>query len=251
MFATARQSKDLEALEQAGLTPIRLELCDPVSVRNAVAEVLQATGGELGALFNNAGYRQTGAVEDLPREALREQFECNLFGAHDLTCRVLRVMRRQGYGRVVQNSSVLGLVALPYRGAYNASKFAVEGLTDTLRQELYGSGIHVSLIEPGPIRSRFRQNAEFWYRKYIDPEQSAHREAYVGIERHLTRQGDVAPFTLPPEAVLEKLIHALEAKRPRERYYVTAPTYLLGTLRRVLSSGGMDRVLRRISRRER
>jgi short-subunit dehydrogenase len=178
---------------------------------------------------------------------LRAQLETNVLGWHDLTCRVIPVMRRQGYGRIVQNSSVLGLVTLAYRGAYVASKFALEGLTDTLRLELEGSGIQVSLIEPGPVESRFRPNGHAKFRENIDLEHSVHRDRYRAAEERLLKEGPAQPFTLPPEAVLKKLIHALESPRPKPRYYVTVPTYLLGYLRRILSSRGLDRVLRRVS----
>jgi short-subunit dehydrogenase len=159
-------------------------------------------------------------------------------------------MRRAGEGRIIQNSSVLGLVALPFRGAYNCSKYALEGLTDTLRLELKGSGVHVSLVEPGPIESRFRANAHAAFLKNIDRENSFFREKYAAAERRLVKEGPAAPFTLPPEAVLKKVIHALESPRPRARYYVTVPTYLFGTLRRLLPTSWLDRVLLAVSRRE-
>jgi NAD(P)-dependent dehydrogenase (short-subunit alcohol dehydrogenase family) len=155
-------------------------------------------------------------------------------------------MRRQGHGRIIQNSSVLGFVALRFRGAYNASKFALEGLTDTLRLELAGTGIHVSLIEPGPITSRFRENAFKAYQRNINPDSSVHRDKYRRMEERLTKQGPAVPFTLPPEAVLKKVIHALESRRPRARYYVTFPTYLFGFLKRVLSARLLDRVLNKV-----
>lgn len=250
VLATARRAADLERLAAAGLTPIELELASPDSVDAAAERVLDLTGGRLDALFNNAGYGQPGAVEDLPRQALQHQFEVNVFGPAQLTNRLLPAMRRQGHGRIVVNSSVLGLVALPMRGAYNASKFALEGLCDTLRLELYGSGIHVSLIEPGPIVSRFRANAHRHFLAHIDRESSPHAAVYAAMEARLTRPGPVAPFTLPAEAVVRHLRHALNSPRPRPRYYVTLPTYLLGTLRRLLGSRTLDRVLRRISRGE-
>jgi NAD(P)-dependent dehydrogenase (short-subunit alcohol dehydrogenase family) len=247
VIASARGKADVRRLASEGLEAVRLDLDDPRSIAAAVDETLERTGGRLDALFNNGAYGQPGAVEDLTRDVLRAQLETNLLGSHDLTCRVIPIMRRQGYGRIVNNSSVLGLVTLPFRGAYVASKFALEGLTDTLRMELSGSGIAVSLIEPGPILSRFRANAYERWRQNIDVEASVHRETYRAMETRLVKEGPAAPFTLPPEAVLHKLIHALESPRPRPRYYVTFPTYLLGGLRRVLSSRGMDRVLQRIS----
>jgi len=246
VFATARKTADVERLQSEGLESLPLDLDDTASITTAVEEVLLRTGGRLDALFNNGAWGQPGAVEDLSRAVLRAQFETNLFGWHELTRLVLPVMRRQGHGRIIQNSSVLGFVALRYRGAYNASKYALEGLTDTLRLELRGSGIHVSLIEPGPVTSRFRQNAYAAYRRNIDPESSVHRAHYRRMEQRLTKAGPVVPFTLPPEAVLKKVIHALESKRPRARYAVTFPTHLFAFLKRVLPQRTLDRILYRI-----
>lgn len=250
VFAGARRAEDVDALKAAGLEAVQLDLRDPGSIETAVDEVLHRTGDRLYALFNNGGYGQHGAVEDLTRDVLRAQFETNFFGWHETTCRVLPVMRRQGQGRIVQNSSILGLVALRYRGAYVASKFALEGLSDVLRMELAGSGIHVSLIEPGPISSRFRENAHAAFCNNIARERSAHREAYRQVEARLAWRGPEPPMTLPPEAVLKKVIHALESPRPKPRYYVTTPTHVLATLRRVLPVRALDRVLLAASRRE-
>jgi NAD(P)-dependent dehydrogenase (short-subunit alcohol dehydrogenase family) len=247
VFATARKAEDVARLAAEGFESLRLDLDDTAAIHAAVDAVLDATGGTLDALFNNAAYGQPGAVEDLSRAALRALFETNLFGTLELTNRVIPVMRAQGHGRIINNSSLLGLVALPYRGAYNASKFALEGLTDTLRLELAGSGIHVVLIEPGPIASRFRANARAAFHRHIDPAGSAHRARYAGMERRLAKPGPAAPFTLPPEAVLEKLIAALESPRPRIRYYVTVPTRLFAWLRRLLPYRLLDRVLLRVS----
>lgn len=251
VFATARKPEDVERLRGEGLEALQLDLVQTASITRALDEVLERTGGTLDALFNNGAYGQPGAVEDLTREVLREQLETNLLGWLDLTNRVIPVMRRQGYGRIINNSSVLGLIALPFRGAYNTSKFALEGMTDTLRLELHGSGIEVSLIEPGPIVSRFRENAYSAFLRNIDRPHSAYHEQYRGAEQRLARpdKGD-DPFSLGPEAVLKRVIHALEARRPKARYYVTFPTWLFGTLRRVLPSRALDRVLLRISKGE-
>jgi NAD(P)-dependent dehydrogenase (short-subunit alcohol dehydrogenase family) len=248
VIASARKAADVARLADEGLTAVQLDLDDPASIAAGLDTALGHTGGRLDALFNNGAYGQAGAVEDLRREVLRAQFETNLFGWHDLTCRVIPLLRAQGHGRIVQNSSVLGLIALPYRGAYVATKFALEGLTDTLRLELAGTGIHVSLIEPGPILSRFRENGYAAYLRTIDAEHSPHRASYARMEARLKQAGAVQPFTLPPEAVLKKLIHALESPRPRPRYYVTFPTHLMGTLRRMLGTRALDWTLKRISR---
>jgi len=246
VFATARRKADVEKLNEEGLESLRLDLDDSDSINRAVDEVLQRTGGTLYALFNNGAYGQAGAVEDLRRDVLRRQFETNLFGWHELTNRVLPVMRQQGSGRIIQNSSILGLIALPFRGAYNASKYALEGLSDTLRLELRGTDIHVSLIEPGPITSRFRANSFTAYQQNIDRDNSPFRDHYLAMEQRLTKKGPAVPFTLPPEAVLKRVIHALESRRPKPRYYVTFPTYLFGTLKRLLSTRLMDKLLSKI-----
>lgn len=247
VFATARKAADVARLQDMGLTSYRLDLDDSSSIQGAVAAVLQETGGTLYALFNNGAYGQAGAVEDLRREVLRTQFETNVFGWLELTNTILPVMRAQGYGRIILNSSVLGLVAMPYRGAYNATKFAIEGLTDTLRLELTQSSshIHVSLIEPGPIVSKFRQNALLALQRNIDIEHSVHRDLYQRVIQRLNKPGPAAPFTEPPEAVLKRVLHALESPRPKTRYYVTIPTYLFAFLRCVLPQRMLDNLLRR------
>ena len=246
VFATVRQEQDAVALTAAGLESLVLDLRDSASMRAAMEEILQRTGGRLYALINNGAYGQPGAVEDLSRAALREQFETNVFGTQELTNLVLPVMRRHNEGRIVQISSLLGIVCLAYRGAYNASKFALEALSDTLRLELRGTNIHVALIEPGPITSRFRANAFAAYQRNIDKTQSAHRDYYERVEQRLSGEKPL-PFTLPPEAVLDKVIHALEAKRPRLRYPVTFPSHLFTWLRRLLTGRALDRLLARVS----
>ena len=243
VFATARKPEDVARLQADGLESLQLDLSSSSSIAAAADEVLARTGGKLYALFNNGAYGQPGAVEDLSRALLRELFETNLFGRHELTNRGLPVRRRQGHGRIIHNSSVLGFVALPFRGAYVASKYALEGLTDTLRLELRDTDIHVVLVQPGPIISRFRANAYAAFKRNIDSETSAYRDSYRVMERRLTTEGPVVPFTLPPEAVLRKVTHALESNKPRARYYVTFPTYLFATLKRLLPQKILDRIL--------
>ncbi len=246
VFATARQQADIDELEGLGITTLYLDYRDSKSIHTAFNRVMEATGGRLYALFNNGAYGQPGAVEDLTRETLHSQFETNLFGWHELTRLAIPVMRLHNEGRIIHNSSVLGFAAISYRGAYNASKYALEGLADTQRLELRGSNIHISLIEPGPIRSRFRANAYQKFIENIDVEKSVHQETYEKMIARLKKEGDAAPFTLPPEAVLKKVVHALESKRPKIRYYVTFPTYLFGALKRILSNRQMDWLLAKI-----
>ncbi|MBV5309013.1 MAG: SDR family oxidoreductase [Chromatium okenii] len=248
VIASARRAESVAQLQREGFTAIALDLDDSASIRAGVAETLALTGGRLDALFNNGAYGQPGAVEDVRREVLRAQLETNLLGTHELTCLVIPFMRQQGFGRIVHNSSVLGFMPLAYRGAYVASKYALEGLTDTLRLELRGSGISVSLIEPGPILSQFRANAHRAFLANIDREHSVHRAAYERAEARLTKPGPAQPFTLPPEAVLQKLIHALESPRPRSRYAVTVPTHLFAVLKRLLPTSALDWVVTWVSR---
>ncbi len=247
VFATARKAEDVGLLEQQGFEALQLDLERKESIKNALSRVLELTDGRLYALFNNGAYGQPGAVEDLPTEILREQFETNLFGWHELTRQVIPLMRRQGFGRIIQNSSILGFVSLPFRGAYNASKHALEGLTDTMRLELYNSGIYISLIEPGPIESRFRENSYHKWQQTLSENPSVHQETYRKLVERLSAEETPTPFTLPPEAVLKRVIHALESPNPKPRYFVTFPTRLFAVLKRVLPVRMLDAALRKVS----
>jgi NAD(P)-dependent dehydrogenase (short-subunit alcohol dehydrogenase family) len=246
VFATCRQEGDCERLRAEGLESFRLDYADEGSIAVAMDTVLERTGGTLHAVFNNGAYACPGAVEDLPRAALREIFEVNLFGYHDLARRVIPVMRKQGHGRIINCSSVLGLVAMQWRGAYVATKFAMEGLTDVMRIEMQGTGIDVILIEPGPIGTRIRQNAIPHFEKWIDWENSARAGHYPALrDRLYGKKTRKDAFELGPEAVTARLVHALEARRPRARYYVTTPTYLMGFARRMLSTRALDWLIAR------
>jgi NAD(P)-dependent dehydrogenase (short-subunit alcohol dehydrogenase family) len=246
VIVTARDIVDVERLKNEGFTALHLDLAESASIKNAVIEMVELTGGKIDALFNNGAFGQPGAVEDLTRDVLRFQFETNLFGTHELTNLIIPLMRQQGHGRIIYNSSILGLVAMRYRGAYNASKFALEGLADTLRLELHGTSIHISLIEPGPILSEFRTNSYALYQRNIDAEHSFHKSAYEAMEARLQKEGAAVAFTLPAKAVADKVVHALEAKRPKTRYYVTFPTYLFAILKRLLPVSWLDFLLRKI-----
>ncbi len=246
VFATVRNLEDQQRLNALGLETLIMDYRHSDSIKACAAAVSQATGGTLYGLFNNGAYGQPGAVEDLSREVLEEQFAANFFGWHELTRLCLPMMRRYGEGRIVQCSSVLGIVAMKWRGAYNASKFATEGLSDTMRLELRGSGIFVSTIEPGPIASRFVDNALAAFNRNIKVEGSHYEKAYDAQRARLGKGGS-GRFKLPPEAVLERLIHALESKSPKAHYYVTIPTHVMGLARRILPQGLMDRFVSRMS----
>lgn len=246
VIATARKANDILRLTQEGFIALHLDLADSDSIQHAVKQAIALTDGKIDALFNNGAFGQVGAIEDLSRETLRSQFETNLFGTHELTNLLLPLMRKQGHGRIIYNSSVLGLVAMPYRGAYNASKFALEGLADTLRQELFDIPVSISLIEPGPIVSDFRKNSFLLYQKNIDYKNSDHKAAYDKMTDRLQKEGAAVAFTLPAEAVVAKVIHALESNRPKTRYYVTFPTYLFAILKYVLPTTWLDALIRKV-----
>jgi len=240
VFATARKPEDLARLrDEIAVESLYLDYAEPASIAEAAKHVLAATEGRLTALFNNGGYGQLGAVEDLTPDVLRAQFEANVFRWHDLNRRVIPSMRARGEGRIVFCSSMLGLVAGPYRGAYCASKFAIEALADTLRMELAATGIKIVLIEPGPIASRFLEHALQAYRRNIDLEGSPHREIYRARIARMEAGGSQT-FKLGPEAVAAKLVKALESRTPKPRYFVTVPTYVAAFLRRLLPTRALD-----------
>lgn len=246
VFAACRKADDCARLRDEGFDSPLMDYNDPATLHNGLAEVLQATGGTLDALFNNGAYGIPGAVEDVSTDAMRTIFQSNFFGWHELTNAVLPVMRTQGHGRVVQCSSVLGFVAMPWRGAYNATKFALEGLTDTLRIEMRDTNIEIILIEPGPITSQFRVNSAKEFERWIDwkaSSRSAQYEKTLLKKLYDATSSDPAPFELPAQAVLDKLVHALEAPRPKPRYFVTKPTLIMSILRRILSTRMLDRLL--------
>lgn len=246
VFASCRQTRDCERLAAEGFDAPQLDYTDASSIAAALDHVIEQTGGTLDALYNNGAHATPGAVEDLPTDALREIFESNFFGWHELTRKIIPVMRAQGHGRIIQCSSVLGLVTMPWRGAYNSTKFALEGLTDTLRIELRDTPIHVTLIEPGPITSNIRANSIPHFERWIDWKSSARKAQYESalLDRLYTARGPDR-FELPPQAVVDRLIHALEADRPRPRYYVTTPTRISGILKRILPTRALDWVLSR------
>jgi len=243
VFATARKDEDLKMLKEVGLETIRLDYMDNSSIHDCFNEVMKKTDNQLDALFNNGAYGQPGAVEDLTTDVLRKQFETNFFGWHELTNLVLPIMRKQGHGRIIHCSSVLGWVSAPWRGAYNSSKFALEGLASAMRMELEDTNIHVSLIEPGPIKTDFSKNALAAFLENIDRENTPHKERYEKELSRLNSGGGVNRFRLEPDAVYKKLDHALNAKRPKAHYGVTVPTHIMDIARRLLPTRMVDKML--------
>jgi NAD(P)-dependent dehydrogenase (short-subunit alcohol dehydrogenase family) len=245
VLATCRKQIDCDRLRGEGFESFVLDYETPKSIEDGFNTAMTLTGGTLDALYNNGAYAVPAAVEDLPVEAMRQNFEANFFGWHDLTRRVIPVMRAQGHGHIVQCSSVLGLVAMPWRGSYNATKFALEGLTDTLRIEMRGTGIHVVTIEPGPITSDFRLNARKKFDRWIDWENSVRADQYRSSLVPRLYAASKAPdrFERGAEAVTQQLMKALETDRPRAHYYVTTPTWIAAVLRRLLPTSMIDALM--------
>ncbi len=245
VFASCRKTEDCERLRSEGFESPLIDYTNTETIVTGLAETLEATGGTLDALYNNGAYAMPGAVEDVPTDALRAIFETNVFGWHELTRLVIPVMRAQGHGRIINCSSVLGFVPMRWRGAYVATKHALEGLTDVLRIEMSDTPIKVILIEPGPITAKIRENAIPHFEKWIDWQASARAAQYAELRSRLYDDNGPDQFELPPSAVTKKILHALTAPKPKPRYYVTTPTYLMGALRRILPTRLLDAVILR------
>lgn len=248
VFASARKQADVDKLKTEGLDSLLLDVTDPISIKAALDHILSKTGGKLDAVFNNAGYMQAGAFEDMTDELDRAQFETNFFGAINLTRAVLPIMRQQGHGHIIQNSSILGVICMPYYGAYNASKHALEAYTTTLRQELRGTNIHVVLINPGPITSKLRDTAHEQYKRTVKDKHSGHHEqVYKAMEKsYFNKDSGTPDISLAPDAVVKKLIDALESRRPCAHYFIGAPAKVLALMRRILPDCAMDGLIAKI-----
>ncbi len=243
VITTCRKEHDVQRLNKQGMTCVQLDLACSQSINRALKHILELSHGRIDALFNNAAFGLPGAVEDLSRKAMEYQFQTNVFGTQEFTNLIVPIMRQQGGGKILYNSSILGFAAMPYRGAYNASKFAIEGFADTLRLEVKQDNIQVSLIEPGPIISDFRKNAFIQFKQWINMEESAHQQNYQAIVSRLETEGPSTPFTLPPEAVTKCVIHALQKPRAKIRYRVTVPTIAFAVLKRLLPNRWLDILL--------
>lgn len=250
VIASCRKSEDLQKLHALGLEAIKLDMNDSSSIQNAFAQLLILTENRLDVLINNAGYGQAGALEDISREVIRQQFETNVFGLLELTNLAISIMRKQGQGRIINISSILGIISMPFRGAYNSSKYAVEGISDTLRLELRSSGIKVITIEPGPIESRFRDNSVDGSLKNIDIKESHFSTQYQSMLTTYKQAKSNSVFTKSTDAVINKLIHAIESKRPKLKYPVTFPAHLFIFLKRVLSTRLLDGLFGFLSKKE-
>lgn len=250
VICTARTHDDINMLKDKGFKAVFLDVNSSSSIAEAVKEALSLADQKgIEVLVNNAGYGQAGAIEDLSREAIRDQFETNVFGLLELTNAVLPHMRQQNKGLIINVSSILGLVSLPFRGAYNASKYAVEAISDTLRLELFNTPIHVVLIEPGPIDSRFRENCSKRTSEAVNKEKSRYEKLYDKMQKEIVENQSI-PFTKPPEAVAKKILRAIKSRRPKPRYRVTLPAHFLAMLKHICSSRMLDRFLTQISSQE-
>lgn len=243
VYSSCRRQEDVARLRAEGFHCMQLDITDDTQIQSAI-ETVVTEFGHLDALFCNAGYGQTGAAEDLNRAALLEQFNTNVFGTWQCINAAMKIFRRQQHGRILVNSSILGYAAMPWRSAYNSSKFALEGLCDTLRLETHSSGIYISLLEPGPIATRFRPNALVKFKEYIDVEHSAHREAYLAQLNRLQANNPVAPFTLTAEQCASVCARALNARKPKARYPVTVPAHLFWYLKKFLPISWLDQLCR-------
>ncbi|MFP6776683.1 MAG: SDR family NAD(P)-dependent oxidoreductase [PS1 clade bacterium] len=244
VFATARKIEDVEKLNKEGFESMPLDLSSSDSIKTAVMEIFNRTNTIYG-LIHNGAYGQAGALEDISRQALDDQFQINLFGWHELTNLILPKMKKDNEGRIIYISSVLGFVAMPFRGPYNASKFALEGLVNTLRLELMDTNIQLSKIQPGPIESSFRINAYKAFVRNINVDNSDYKNKYKKMVERLQSE-ELADFTLPAEAIIKPTLHALEAKNAKVQYRVTFPTKLFSILIRILPQKWLDKILNRV-----
>lgn len=246
VFASARKSEDVQRLKEEGLDAYLLDVTKPDTIAQTLNDILKQTDGKLYAVFNNAGYGQPGAVEDIPTHVLKEQFETNFFGLHEMTRQILPIMRAQGYGRIIQHSSVLGLIALRFRGAYNASKYAIEGLCDTLRLELDKDDIHVITINTGPVHSNFRINATKKFYEHIEGKPTHFQEEYTRELIPYEGKKKKDPFTRTSDVVIANIVKALQSENPSPRYYNTLATHLLGGFKRLLPTALLDKILLKV-----
>ncbi|MBD3841676.1 MAG: SDR family NAD(P)-dependent oxidoreductase [Campylobacterales bacterium] len=243
VFATARKNQDVAMLKDLGFEAFFLDVTDPKSIQVTIESILQITQGRLDVVFNNAGYGQPGAVEDITTNVLKEQFETNVFGLHEVTKQLLPIFFAQGYGKIINHSSVLGLVSLKHRGAYNASKYAIEGLSDTLRLELQDTNIQVTVLNTGPITSNFRKNAQEKLKQNIDMENSRFKDEY---QKGLQKAKSDVPFNLEAIEVAKVVEKIINAKTIKPRYYITKATHILGFAKRILTTKQLDKLLRKL-----
>ena len=246
VYASARKDKDVEMLKDLGFETFKIDVRNKDEIKYALETILK-NDLKLDAVFNNAGFGQPGAVEDLSVKVLKKQFNTNFFGLHEVTIQTMKIFRAQGYGKIIQHSSVLGIISLKFRGAYNASKYAIEGINDTLRQEVLGSQIYISTINTGPVTSKFRENALKKFNKNITVEGSFWEETYKKeLKARLETTEDKAPFNLPASSVANTVLKIMNTKKPKPRYYVTTATHLLGFFKRILPTSLLDRLLNKI-----
>jgi len=246
VYPSARKEKDVKMLQSLGFEAFLIDVTKPEQIKTTLEKIIK-NDAKIDAVFNNAGFGQPGALEDIKTEVLREQFETNVFSLHELTRQVLPYMREQGYGKIIQHSSVLGLISLRFRGSYNASKYAIEGLADTLRLELSNTKIFVSTINTGPVTSKFRDNAVKKFNQNVDQENSAFKKEYdTQLNTRLNDEKDNTPFNLPASSVANIILKIMNTDKPKPRYYVTKATYILGFFKRVLSTSILDKILQKI-----
>ena len=245
VFPTARSNSDLQKLCSNGFNALRLDLNDSISIDECVSRVLHQSPLGIGAIVNNAGIAIPGAVEDLSRNDLRAQFEVNVFGLQELTNKLVPIFRDQGWGRIVNISSIYGILTAPMVGGYCASKYALEALSNAQRMELSNSGVTLSLVEPGPILSSFRGNAYESLRKKISVGDHFYSEYKKTLDRKSGKSQRNTLFTLGPEHVAKKVVHALTSEHPKRRYLITYPAYTGYVMARILPGFAIDYIMKK------
>lgn len=246
VYASARKEEDVQMLRDLGFETFKIDVREKNDIKIAL-ETIVKNDLKLDAVFNNAGFGQPGAVEDLSVKVLKKQFDTNFFGLHEVTIQAMKIFRAQGFGKIIQHSSVLGIISLKFRGAYNASKYAIEGINDTLRLETLNSNIFISTINTGPVTSKFRENALKKFNKNINIEDSFWTDTYKKeLKARLETNEDKAPFNLPASSVANIVLKIMNTTKPKPRYYVTKATYILGFAKRVLSTNLLDKLLNKI-----
>lgn len=243
VIASARKPTDVDLLRKQGFKAVLIDNNDDASIEAGMRSAVEmAEGGRVWGVFCNAGYGQPGALEDVTSRGMEQQLRTNVVGTHSLLRLAVKHMGSAGGGRILVNSSVLGVVGMKYRGAYVASKFALEGMADVLRMEVRDLGIDVCLIEPGPVYTRFRANGLKVFHEHVEVEGSRHAKRYEGLVKKLSTEGPVVPFTMTSRRCGEIAAKALTCARPRARYRATVQTRVFSVLKRVLPTRWLDAV---------
>ena len=244
VFATCRSKTDCTFFTKLGIESFPLDLLKEESINCAVNLVKEKTKSQLDVLFNNGAYAIPGAIQDIPRSAMREIFEVNVFGQIDLINRCIPLMMSSDYPKIINCSSVLGFISLPYRGLYSATKYSIEALTDALRRENYDSKIKFVLIQPGPINTDIKKKSVKHFEKWINWKKSIHKKTYENkvIKRLYDNnyKDSFNSYELQPDEVTKILINVLNSKKPKARYKITIQTKIAQIMTKLLPTNILD-----------